>query len=155
MKIILKQDIYNLGHSGDVKVVRDGYARNYLLPRNMAEIATEGALKAWKDGEEKRNKRIAAENASLQDISKKISEMTLSFARKVSEDGVMYGSVAKSDIVKKFAEKEIAISKDAVRLPATIKAVGNYEVEIVLKQDISAKVKVIVSALSQAAQQTA
>ena len=151
MKVILKQDIENLGHAGDVKIVRAGYARNYLLPRNMVEQATPGALRAWKNSEERRAKRVAAENAALQETAKRIAEISLSFARKVSEDGTMYGSVAKSDIVKKFAEKNIEMTKDNVRLPATIKAVGNYEVEIVLKTDIKATVKVAVSALSQEA----
>ena len=151
MKIILKQDVENLGRAGDVKIVRRGYARNYLLPRNMAELATPGALKAWQNSAERRAKRVAAENAALQEIAKRIAETSLAFARKVSEDGTMYGSVAKSDIVKKFAEKDIEITKDNVRLPATIKAIGNYEVEIVLKQDIKATVKIAVSALSQAA----
>lgn len=151
MKVILKQDIENLGRSGDIKTVRCGYARNFLIPRNMAELATEGAIKAWKNSEARRAKKVAAENAALQEVAKHISETILAFSRKVSEDGVMYGSVAKSDIVKKLAEKDIEITKDNVHLAETIKAVGNYEVEIVLKQDIKATVKVAVSALSQEA----
>ena len=151
MKIILKQDIENLGRSGEIKVVKNGYARNYLIPRNMAEIATPGAIKAWQNSAERRAKYVAAQDAKLQELAKRISETTLSFARKVSEEGVMFGSVAKSDIVKKFAEKDINITKDNVRLPASIKAIGNYEVEIALRYDVKASVKVAVSALSQQA----
>ena len=151
MKIILKQDIENLGRSGEIKVVKNGYARNYLIPRNMAEIATPGAIKAWQNSAERRAKYVAAQDAKLQELAKRISETTLSFARKVSEEGVMFGSVAKSDIVKKFAEKDIKITKDNVRLPASIKAIGNYEVEIALRYDVKASVKVAVSALSQQA----
>lgn len=151
MKIILKQDIENLGRSGEIKVVKNGYARNYLIPRNMAEIATPGAIKAWQNSAERRAKYMAAQDAKLQELAKRISETTLSFARKVSEEGVMFGSVAKSDIVKKFAEKDIKITKDNVRLPASIKAIGNYEVEIALRYDVKASVKVAVSALSQQA----
>ena len=149
MKIILKQDIENLGRSGEIKVVKNGYARNYLLPRNLAEIATPGAIKAWQNSAERRAKKAAAQNALLQEKAQKISEMTLSFARKVSEEGVMYGSVAKSYIVKKFAEKDIQITKDNVRMAESIKAIGNYEVEIALRFDIKATVKIAVSALSQ------
>ena len=151
MKIILKQDSENLGRSGEIKVVKNGYARNYLIPRNMAEIATPGAIKAWQNSAERRAKYVAAQDAKLQELAKRISETTLSFARKVSEEGVMFGSVAKSDIVKKFAEKDIKITKDNVRLPASIKAIGNYEVEIALRYDVKASVKVAVSALSQQA----
>lgn len=151
MKIILKQDIENLGRSGEIKVVKNGYARNYLIPRNMAEVATPGAIKAWQNSADRRAKYAAAQDAKLQELAKRISETTLSFARKVSEDGVMFGSVAKSDIVKKFAEKDIKITKDNVRLQASIKAVGNYEVEIALRYDVKVAVKVAVSALSQQA----
>jgi len=151
MKIILKQDVEHLGRSGEIKVVKNGYARNYLIPRNMAELATPGAIKAWQNSAERRAKHEAAKNAKLQELAKRISEVTLSFARKVSEEGVMFGSVAKSDIVKKFAEKDIKITKDNVRLPESIKAVGNYEVEIALKFDLKTNVKVAVSALSQQA----
>jgi ribosomal protein L9 len=67
----------------------------------------------------------------------------------VSEDGVMFGSVAKSDIIKNLQAADIKIHKDMIRMPASIKAVGNFEVEIVLKMDITAKVKVVVSAQSK------
>jgi large subunit ribosomal protein L9 len=149
MKVILKKDVYNLGRSGDIKTVKDGYARNFLMPRGMVEAATEGALKAWKNSAEKRAKRVSAEDAALKDLAKRIDAITLSFSRPVSEDGVMYGSVAKSDIIKNLAAADIEIHKDMIRLPASIKAVGTFEVEIALKLDIVAKVKVAVSAQSK------
>jgi len=149
MKVILKKDVYNLGRSGEIKSVKDGYARNFLMPRGLVETATEGAMKAWKNSAEKRAKRVSAEDASLKELAKRIDAITLSFSRPVSEDGVMYGSVAKSDLIKNLAAADIEIHKDMIRLPASIKAVGTFEVEIVLKPDISAKVKVAVSAQSK------
>jgi large subunit ribosomal protein L9 len=149
MKVILKKDVSNLGRSGDIKTVKDGYARNFLLPRGLVEIATEGALNAWKNSEAKRTKRVTVENDSLKDLAKRLSAITLSFSRPVSEDGVMFGSVAKSDIIKNLAAADMKIDKDMVRLPASIKAVGTVEVEIALKMDIVAKIKVAVSAQSK------
>ena len=149
MKIILKKDVSNLGRSGDIKNVRDGYARNFLMPRGLVELATEGALKAWKNSADKRSKRVAAEDGALKELAKRISVITLSFSRPVSEDGVMFGSVAKSDIIKNLAAADIEVHKDMIRLPASIKAVGTFDVEIVLKADISAKIKVAVSAQSK------
>lgn len=149
MKVILKKDIYNLGRSGEIKNVKDGYARNFLMPRGLVELATEGALKAWKNSAEKRAKRVAAEDASLTELAKRLSAITLSFSRPVSEEGVMYGSVAKSDIIKNLAAADIEIDKDMIRLPASIKAVGTFEVEIALKPHITAKIKVAVSAQSK------
>lgn len=149
MKVILKKDVYNLGRSGEIKTVKDGYARNFLMPRGMAELATDGAMRAWKNSAEKRAKRVAAEDASLQELAKRLSAITLSFSRPVSEEGVMYGSVAKSDIIKNLAAADIEIDKDMIRLPASIKAVGTFEVEIALKPDIASKIKVAVSAQSK------
>jgi large subunit ribosomal protein L9 len=149
MKVILKKDVYNLGRSGEIKTVKDGYARNFLMPRGLVETATAGALKAWKNSADKRAKRVASEDSALKDLAKRIDAITLSFSRPVSEDGVMYGSVAKSDLIKNLAAADIEIHKDMIRLPASIKAVGTFEVEIALKPDITAKVKVAVSAQSK------
>jgi len=146
MKVILKKDIHNLGKSGEIKTVRDGYGRNFLIPRGLVENATPGAVKAWKDSADKRNKRIAVENTGLQALAKKISAVSLSFSRPVSEEGIMFGSIAKSDIIKNLAAADIEIHKDAIKLPASIKAVGVFEVEIVLKPGITAKVGITVTA---------
>ena len=149
MKVILKKDVGNLGRSGEIKTVRDGYARNFLMPRGLVETATEGALKAWKNSADKRAKRVSAEDGALNELSKRLGAITLSFSRPVSEDGVMFGSVAKSDIIKNLAAADIEINKDMIRLPACIKAVGTTEIEIALKPHISAKIKVAVSAQSK------
>ena len=149
MKVILKKDVLNLGRSGDVKVVKDGYARNFLVPRGMVEIATEGALRAWKNSEAKRTKRVSSENDALKELAKRLDAITLSFSRPVSEDGVLFGSVAKSDIIKNLAAADITVDKDMIRLAASIKAVGTFDVEIALKHDIVAKIKVAVSAQSK------
>lgn len=149
MKVILKKDVSNLGRSGEIKTVKDGYARNFLMPRGLVEAATEGALKAWKNSADKRAKRVAAEDGALKELAKRLSAITLSFSRPVSEDGVMFGSVAKSDIIKNLAAADMEIHKDMIRLAASIKAVGTFEVEIALKQDIKATIKVAVSAQSK------
>jgi len=149
MKVILKKDIPNIGRMGEIKQVKDGYARNFLLPRGLVEFATEGVLKAWKNSEAKRLKRVEQENAVLQDAAKRLSAITLSFSRPVSEDGVMFGSVAKSDIIKNLQAADVRVHKDMVKLPASIKTIGNFEVEIAFKTGISAKVKLVVSAQSK------
>lgn len=146
MKVILRKDVHNVGRAGEVKQVKDGHARNFLLPRGLVEPATEGALKAWKNSEDKRSKRLVQENSGLREVANRLAAITLSFSRPLSEDGVMFGSVAKSDIIKNLQAADIEIHKSMIRLPASIKAVGNFEVEIVLKQDITAKIKVAVSA---------
>jgi len=149
MKVILKKDVLNLGRTGEIKVVRDGYARNFLMPRGMVEVATEGAMRAWKNSEAKRTKRVSSENEALTGLAKRLDAITLSFSRPVSEDGVLFGSVAKSDLIKNLAAADIEIDKDMIRLPASLKAIGTFEVEIALKHDIVARIKVAVSAQSK------
>ncbi|MCX5791783.1 MAG: 50S ribosomal protein L9 [Elusimicrobia bacterium] len=149
MKVILKKDVLNLGRSGEIKVVRDGFARNFLMPRGLVEVATEGAMRAWKNSESKRTKRVTAETGALTGLAKRLDAITLSFSRPVSEEGVLFGSVAKSDIIKNLAAADIKVEKEMIRLAASIKAVGTFEVEIALKHDIVAKIKVAVSAQSK------
>ncbi|PIU19687.1 MAG: 50S ribosomal protein L9 [Elusimicrobia bacterium CG08_land_8_20_14_0_20_59_10] len=149
MKVILKKDVSNLGRSGEIKTVKDGYARNFLMPRGLVELASGGAMRAWKNSADKRAKRVAAEDDALKDLAKRLGAITLSFSRPVSEEGVMFGSVAKSDIIKNLAAADMEIHKDMIRLPASLKAVGTFEVEIVLKTAITATIKVAVSAQSR------
>lgn len=144
MKVILKKDLRTLGRAGDIKQVKDGYARNYLLPRGIAELATEGAVKSWKSAEEKRKKKREQENKALSAIAEKISAITLSFTRKVNEEGQMFGSVAKSDLLKSLKAADIEINREMIDLPNSIKAVGNFEVPVYLNADVSAKIKVTV-----------
>ncbi|MFH1619722.1 MAG: 50S ribosomal protein L9 [bacterium] len=145
MKIILRKDVSNLGSAGDVKEVAGGYGRNFLIPRGLAESATSGAVKAWKAGEEKRAKRSVLEMDKAREVADKLSGMSLSFSRPVGEEGRIFGSVGKSDILKSLKASGHEISKDCVKLPASIKTVGEAEVEITLKPGISATVKVKVS----------
>ena len=115
----------------------------------LVEVATEGAMRAWKNSESKRTKRVSSENDALKGLAKRLDAITLSFSRPVSEDGVLFGSVAKSDLIKNLAAADIKVNKEMIRLPASIKAVGTFEVEIALKHDIVAKIKVAVSAQSK------
>ncbi len=145
MKIILKKNVPNLGEEGEIKAVADGYARNYLLPKGLAVCATEGAVKAWKLSEEKRKRKLEEEKENLRKTAEKISSLTLTFSRKVSEDGTMFGSVAKSDIIKGLKAVGITIHKDNLNLPASIKETGEQEVEIILKPEIKAKLKLVIN----------
>jgi len=146
MKVILKKDIQNLGKAGEIKIIKDGYGRNYLIPKGFVEIATAGIIRSWELSAEKRKKRLEKENEVLMKLAEKISAITLSFSRPVSEDETIFGSVAKSDIVKSLKAADIEIHKDMVNLDTSIKALGNFEVEIVIKSGIAAKIKIVVTA---------
>ncbi len=146
MKIILRKDVPNLGNAGTIVQVANGYGRNFLLPRGMAQIATPGTVKSWKAGEEKRKSRTAEEEKAAVETGRKLSGMVLSYNRPVGEEGKLFGSVGKSDILKSLKASGLDIHKDSIRLSSVIKAVGDLEVEIVLKPGISSKIKVKVTA---------
>lgn len=146
MKVILKKDYIHLGREGEIKEVKDGYARNFLIPNGIAALATEGAIKALKTSEERRKKKQEQKNKALQEIASKISQVTLSFTRTKNEEGQMFGSVAKSDIIKALKAVNIELDKEQIVLKTPLKEFGSFEIEVNLSIDIKAKFKVNITA---------
>ena len=140
MKVILRQNVKNLGMTGDIVEVKPGYARNYLVPHRMAELATEGAIKNWQLGAERRAKRIEAELAEARAIAEKLTGVVLPFTKTVNSDGVVFGSVNKADIFKALTALGHNIAKDSIELNMPIKALGETEVGIYLKPKEPAKI---------------
>ena len=146
MQVILLQRVENLGQMGDVVTVRSGYARNFLLPRRLAELATPSALKYWEKGKEKRAALITAEVKSAQELAEKLAGVKLTFSMPASEEGKLFGSVGKTDLLKSLKAAGYEVPKNSVRLDTAIKTTGEHEVELRLQPEVSAKVKVSVSA---------
>jgi large subunit ribosomal protein L9 len=146
MKVILRSDVDNLGRAGDVKEVKDGYGRNFLLPRKLATIATGAAMKQWEKGKEKRSKLLAAKQTELKGLAGKIDGVSLSFSRPAGAEGKLFGSVGKSDILKSLKTIGYEVDKEALVLDQSIKQVGDHEVEVRLMPEVSAKIKVTVVA---------
>ena len=142
MEIILTQEIYKLGHPGDVVKVADGYARNYLLPQSFAILATPANLKKVEgiraEAEEKRQALLNEMKA----LAAKIGGVQLSFTRKADENGHLYGSVSEVDIVAALAEKDIEVQKTAVVMEKHLKAIGKAEIVIHLTRDVDATLTV-------------
>lgn len=105
MKILLLEDVDNLGLAGEVKVVADGYARNYLLPRRMATLATPGALKQVETIRKAGERRRARDKADAEAIASIINGTSLVFERRAGETGKLYGSVTTQDIAEALSEK--------------------------------------------------
>jgi len=146
MKVILKSTVDHLGRAGDVKDVADGYARNYLLPRKLAEAATPSALKYWEKGKEKRAQVVAAEVKVAKELADKLAGVNLTFSMPASEEGKLFGSVGKTDVLKSLKAAGYDVPKNSVRLETALKTTGEHEVELRLAPEVAAKVKVTVSA---------
>jgi large subunit ribosomal protein L9 len=146
VKVILRTDVPKLGNAGDIKNVAPGFARNYLIPRGMAEQATEAALAAYKKGEAKR----AAASAKALDSAKaqagKLEGTKLTFSRATAAEGKIFGSVGKNDIAKSLKTAGFEVDRNLIVLETPLKAVGEFDVEIKLHAQASAKIKVSVLA---------
>ena len=145
MEVVLKEDIENLGHMGDVVKVKDGYARNYLLPRGLVVLADKKSLKALEHEQRMIAQRRERLTKEAQGISETLSRVSLEFAVKVGEEGRLFGSVTNMDIEKALKEKGFEVERRRIVLEAPIKAVGDYEVPIRLRPEVmpSIKVKVV------------
>lgn len=142
MKIILTKDITKLGVAGSVVTVKDGYARNYLLPQGFAILAT--AYNLTKVEEIKKvadQERLERENV-LKAFAAKIDGTELTFLRKVDENEHLFGSVSENDIVQALAEKDIDVHKSTVKIDKHLKELGEFDVVVALTQDITATLKV-------------
>ena len=142
MEIILRQAIENLGHPGDVVTVKNGYARNFLLPRGFAYEATPGNLK--RIGAE-RGRLEAAESdrrETASELAKRLEEVQLTFSARVGEEGKLFGSVTSADIAEQLAAQGFTIERRLIDLHEPIKALGVYRVPVRLHADVKPEIRV-------------
>ena len=144
MEVVLKEDFFNLGKMGEVVRVKDGYARNYLLPRGLVLVANKKNLK----GLEHEKRVIAAKKertlSSAQSLSEKLSAVSIRITAKVGEEGKLFGSVTNLHIEKALSEIGHTVKRRKIHLPEPIKNVGEYEVPVRLANDVTANIKVSV-----------
>jgi large subunit ribosomal protein L9 len=142
MEIILRQAIENLGHPGDVVTVKNGYARNFLLPRGFAYEATPGNLKRIAA---ERGRLEAAENErrdSASELAKRLEEVQLTFSARVGEEGKLFGSVTSADIAEQLATQGFTVERRLIDLHEPIKALGVYRVPVRLHADVKPEIRV-------------
>ena len=144
MEVVLKEDITKLGKMGEVVRVRDGYARNYLLPRRLVLVADKKNIRAL----EHQKKVIAQKRDHVvrqaQTLSEKLSAVSLTLPVKVGEEGRLFGSVTHIHIEKALKEKGFEVERRKIDLPEPIKVAGDYEVPVRLASDVTASIKVSV-----------
>jgi large subunit ribosomal protein L9 len=144
MEIILREAVPHLGAAGEVVKVKDGYARNYLLPKGLAYPATEGNKKRIAFESERIAKLRAGEKQAAETEATRIAGISLSFPMKVGEEEKLYGSVTAGDIQRRLEEQGIHIDKRKVDLPEPIRALGEFTVGIKLRPDVRPEITVVV-----------
>ncbi len=144
MRVLLLKDVYKLGHAGDVKKVADGYARNFLLPRGMAVLATPGAVRQAETLRSAAGKLREKLNAELSGVAEKINGVKIYFPAKAGETGKLYGSITTAAITEAL-NKEINENIDRrIVVHQPIRELGSYKVPVRLTADLIANVTVVV-----------
>jgi large subunit ribosomal protein L9 len=146
MEVILKEDVANLGHRGDVVKVADGYGRNFLLPRKLALQATLANKAVIDQMKAAAARRSATEKAQAEELVAKLEPLLLSFTRKSGENGHLFGSVTSADIAADLAAKGFEVDRRKIQLAEPLKSLGDTSVAIKLHREITAHVKVRVLA---------
>ena len=142
MEIILREHVEHLGQRGEIVKVADGYARNYLLPRKLALLVTEGNKKQIERERVKFEAREAEERKTFEAIVARLANVEIVIARKVGETEALYGSVTSADIAEALAAKGFDIDRRKLQLVEAIKTIGEVDVPVKLHRDVSTTIKV-------------
>ena len=145
MEVILREDVDKLGHRGDLVRVADGYARNFLLPRRLAVIATEANKKIVEQERQAGLRREAKERSAAEELAALLNAVVLTTQQKAGEQDVLFGSVTAADIAGLLDKQGYNIDRRKIVLEAPIKTLGEHTVQIKLHRDVLATVKVVVN----------
>ncbi|HXI28891.1 MAG TPA: 50S ribosomal protein L9 [Vicinamibacterales bacterium] len=146
MEVILREHVDNLGRRGEIVKVADGYARNYLLPRKLALLATEGNKRQIERERVKFEAKELEEKNVAEAVADRLKNVEIEIARKVGETEALYGSVTSGDIADALVAKGFDLDKRKLQLPDPIKKLGEFDVPVKLHRDVTTNVKVRVIA---------
>jgi len=142
MEVILRKDIPKLGKAGDIVKVKDGYARNYLIPKGLAILANQKTIKALENQRKIILAKAERERKKLESLAEKLEGISITVYRKIIEEDRIFGSVSSIDIVNMLKEQGIKVDKNQVILDEPIKKLGTFEVPIKLSSDKVVNIKV-------------
>ena len=140
MKIILRENVPNVGKIGDILTVADGFGRNYLLPRNLALLANERSVGEMEHKKRMVASRMAKAKAEAMTVAEKLNGLTLTVKRHAGEDGRLFGTVTAREIAELLAEQGFHLDRRDLVVPDNVKALGEYVVTCKLHGDVGAKV---------------
>lgn len=144
MQVILQENVEGLGYTGDILTVADGYARNYLIPRKKAIVANPRNLRMLEHLKQMTAKKANQELREIQDLARKLSQVSLMFTVQTGKDDKMFGSVTVKDIADELAARGLKIDRRTIQLDQPIKELGIFSVPIKLHREVIAEIKVTV-----------
>ncbi len=149
MKVILREDVPDIGTAGQTVEVKDGYGRNFLIPRNLAIPATKGNLNAIDEVTKQKDLRERKSRREAEVVKDKIEKLSLSAEVLVGEEDKVFGSVTVHDIVELMEKEGVTVPKNAVQLESPIKVLGVYTIPVKIEKDVTAELKLWVVKKSQ------
>ncbi len=145
MEIILLQDVRSLGKKGEIKKVADGYARNFLLPRKLAQIVTPQAIQAVEKVRQEQAQQVEQEKTAKKKLLSRIKDIKIEIESKADQQGKLFGSVTTKEIAYSILKEEkIELKEKDIKLKTPIKELGKYEIEIDLGDNLKTTIKVVV-----------
>jgi large subunit ribosomal protein L9 len=148
MKLILREDVENLGKGGDLVEVKPGYGRNFLLPRKLAVLANPKNVRELEHQRKMAEAKAAKLKASAEAVAKRLADTPVTLKRKVGEQDKLYGSVTALDIVEALAARGLQLDRRTIDLAEPLKTVGDFEVPVKLHREVVGKARVKVEAES-------
>ena len=142
MDVILRQDVDKVGRAGELVTVKNGYARNFLLPRGLAYEATDANRRRLDSERAQKGKKLAAEVGAAKDVATKLEAVSLTFTMKAGEGDKLFGSVTASDLAEKLAGEGFKVDKKQIELDEPLKALGVYKVPVRLHHEVRPEVRV-------------
>lgn len=146
MKVILREDVENLGKGGEIVDVKPGYGRNYLLPRGLAVTANPKNVREVEHQKQIASAKAAKQKASAEAVAKRLADTPVVLRRKVGEQDKLYGSVTALDVAEALAARGLQIDRRSIDLTDPIKTIGDFEVPVKLHREVVGKAKVKVEA---------
>jgi large subunit ribosomal protein L9 len=140
MQVILKEDVANLGYKDDIVTVKDGYGRNFLIPKKKAVIASESAKKVLAENQKQRAHKLAKIKEDMQALAAKMEGLVLTIGAKTSSSGTIFGSVSNIQIAEALAKQGVEIDRKIIYLKDAVKEVGSYQALVKLHKDITVEI---------------
>ncbi|HYD46719.1 MAG TPA: 50S ribosomal protein L9 [Terriglobales bacterium] len=150
MEIILREDVPNLGTTGEIVKVKPGFARNYLFPRGLAVVADRRNVHALEHNKRQAEEKRERDRKAASSVAERINSIRLSFTARAGEEGKLFGSITTTDIERALGAQGVSVERRRIRLEEPIRSVGEHRVTVYLAAGVEAQVTVTVEAASEA-----
>ncbi len=142
MKVLLLKDVEDLGESGEIVQVKNGFGRNYLIPKGLVRLATSSVVKAWEEERRQQSRKLAKKLEDVQNLAKEIEAIELVVHAKVGEENRIFGTVTSQAVVDGLASHGVTIERKQVQMEEDIRVLGVYSATVRLHPDVSCEVKI-------------